>query len=277
MAAESERIRRETEHHLQRIREQTAQEIELMTRGAIDELRKYSAELALGLAEQRIRSRMNPATQDRVWWTDSFTICASAPLRGRRTDLWHPPSPTVTPEPWWTLCMAPGSPLKPEDAVAQLRAVEPMIQESRRIAQRAADACHSNFAQARRDGANCWREPARSPLIRNFIYVVIDHRRIAMIGEIREAFELQLDERLGFVRAEVTSAAALDQARLGANLESELSRLTGKRMRLRFDVDPALLGGVVARIGSTVYDGSVRGELRQLAKKAGRAAGLNAG
>ena len=63
MAAESERIRRETEHHVQRIREQTAQEIELMTRVATAELRKYSAELAMGLAEQRIRSRMNPATQ----------------------------------------------------------------------------------------------------------------------------------------------------------------------------------------------------------------------
>jgi len=63
MTAESERIRRETEHHLQRIREQTAQEIELLTRSATDQLRKYSAELALGLAEQRIRSRMNPATQ----------------------------------------------------------------------------------------------------------------------------------------------------------------------------------------------------------------------
>jgi len=66
MAAESERIRRETEHHLQRIREQTAQEIELLTRSATDELRKYSAELALGLAEQRIRSRMNPATQQNL-------------------------------------------------------------------------------------------------------------------------------------------------------------------------------------------------------------------
>ncbi|HTC32839.1 MAG TPA: ATP synthase F0 subunit B [Bryobacteraceae bacterium] len=63
MASEGERIRRETEHHLQRIREQTAQEIELMTRGATADLRKYAAELALGLAEQRIRSRMNPATQ----------------------------------------------------------------------------------------------------------------------------------------------------------------------------------------------------------------------
>ncbi len=74
--------------------------------------------------------------------------------------------------------------------------------------------------------------------------MVIDHRRIAIIGEIREAFELQLDERLGFVRAEVTSAAPLD-ARASAELESELSRSTGKQMRLRFDVDPDLLGGVI--------------------------------
>jgi len=66
MTGESERIRRETEHHLQRIREQSAQEIALMTRGAKDELRKYAAELAIGLAEQRIRSRMNPATQERL-------------------------------------------------------------------------------------------------------------------------------------------------------------------------------------------------------------------
>jgi F-type H+-transporting ATPase subunit b len=63
MTAESERIRRETEHHLRRIREQTAQEVELMTRAAKDELRKYAAELAIGLAEERIRFRMNPATQ----------------------------------------------------------------------------------------------------------------------------------------------------------------------------------------------------------------------
>jgi F-type H+-transporting ATPase subunit b len=79
MTAESERIRRETEHHLQRIREQTAQEIELLTRSATDELRKYSAELALGLAEQRIRSRMNPATQQSL--AEEFLH----DLRGRAT------------------------------------------------------------------------------------------------------------------------------------------------------------------------------------------------
>jgi F-type H+-transporting ATPase subunit b len=66
MTAESERVRRETEHHLQRIREQSVQEVALMTRGAKDGLRKYAAELAIGLAEQRIRARMNPATQEKL-------------------------------------------------------------------------------------------------------------------------------------------------------------------------------------------------------------------
>jgi F0F1-type ATP synthase membrane subunit b/b' len=66
MTAEGERIGRETEHQLQRVREQAAQEIELLTRGATAELRRYSAELSLGLAEQRIRSQMNPDTQKRL-------------------------------------------------------------------------------------------------------------------------------------------------------------------------------------------------------------------
>jgi F-type H+-transporting ATPase subunit delta len=161
--------------------------------------------------------------------------------------------------------MAPGSPLKPEDAVAQLRAVDAIFQESLELRNAMLTPAIQN-SRKRAVMAKLLEEAGGgSPLIRNFIYVLIDHRRIAIIGEIREAFELRLDERLGFARAEVTSAAPLDQ-RVGSNLESQLSRLTGKRMRLRFDVDPALLGGVVARIGSTVYDGSVRGELRQLAK-----------
>jgi len=64
MAVESERIRQETERHLQRIQEQTGQEITLMARAAKDELRKYSAGLALDLAAQRIRSRMTSGVED---------------------------------------------------------------------------------------------------------------------------------------------------------------------------------------------------------------------
>ena len=163
------------------------------------------------------------------------------------------------------IVMAPGSALKPEDAVPQLAAIEAVIHESPELRIALLTPAIQN-SRKRAVMAKLLERTGASPLIRNFIYVVIDHRRIGVIGEIREAFELQLDERLGFVRAEVSSAAPLNEP-LSAGLEAELSKLTGKRMRLRFDVDPELLGGVVARIGSTVYDGSIRGELRQLGRR----------
>lgn len=64
MKAEGQRVQRETERHLQRVREQSVQEVELMTRGAKDALRKYAAELSVHAAEQRIRARMNPEQQE---------------------------------------------------------------------------------------------------------------------------------------------------------------------------------------------------------------------
>jgi len=161
--------------------------------------------------------------------------------------------------------MEPGSPLKPEDAVKQLAAVETLIQESPEL-RIALLTPAIQTSRKRAVMAKLLERIGGSLLIRNFVYVVIDHRRIGAIADIRQAFEEQLDERLGFVRAEVTSAAPLDGPQT-EGLESELARLTGKRMRLRFDIDPALLGGVVARIGSTVYDGSIRGELQELGRK----------
>jgi len=65
-AAEGERIRQETERHLTRIQEQSTQEVVLMTRTARDELRKYSADLAVSLAAQRIRARMNPEVEQNL-------------------------------------------------------------------------------------------------------------------------------------------------------------------------------------------------------------------
>lgn len=163
------------------------------------------------------------------------------------------------------IVMAPGSTLKPADAVAQLAAVEGLIHESLELRTALLTPAIST-SRKRAVMAKLMERTGASPLIRNFVFVVIDHRRIAVIGDIREAFELQLDERLGFVRAEISSAAPLN-APLTAGLESRLAKLTGKNMRLRFNVDPSLVGGVVARIGSTVYDGSVRGELRELGRK----------
>ena len=100
----------------------------------------------------------------------------------------------------------------------------------------------------------------------NFLLVLIDHRRIASLAAMVDTFEVVLDERLGFARAEVISAADLSEAQRGA-LNSELERLTGKRIRARYEVDGSLIGGVVARIGSTVYDGSVRAQLQDIERR----------
>lgn len=105
-----------------------------------------------------------------------------------------------------------------------------------------------------------------SRISRNFLFILIDHRRIAALTEILHAFEIELDERLGFARAEVSAARELDEAQR-ESLARDLEKLTRKRVRLKFSVDPALIGGVVARIGSTVYDGSVRGQLASLGRR----------
>lgn len=102
--------------------------------------------------------------------------------------------------------------------------------------------------------------------VRNFLFVLSDKRRITLLNEVTEQFDILLDERLGFVRAEVRSAGELDPAER-QNIERELSRVTSKQVRTRFAVDPELIGGVVARVGSTVYDGSVRGQLARMAKR----------
>ncbi len=103
-------------------------------------------------------------------------------------------------------------------------------------------------------------------MVRNFVTIVVRNRRANLFGQIRTAFEKVLDERTGVLEAKVASAAPLSDASQQA-LEGQLSRLTGKKVRATYSVDPDLLGGVTARIGSTVYDGSVRGQLESLRRK----------
>jgi len=100
-------------------------------------------------------------------------------------------------------------------------------------------------------------------IVRNFVLVVNDHRHAAAMAQIIDAFEILLDARLGFVRAEVRSAFELNGNQQG-ELSGKLGSLAGGRVRMRFTVDPDLIGGVTARIGSTVYDGSLRGRLASM-------------
>jgi len=99
--------------------------------------------------------------------------------------------------------------------------------------------------------------------LRNFIAVLIDHRRIAMLDDIAKQFETELDAQLGFAEAEISSARPLSAEEKTA-LESQIARLTGKKVRARYVSNPELLGGVMVRVGSTIYDGSVRGQLEKM-------------
>jgi F-type H+-transporting ATPase subunit delta len=101
------------------------------------------------------------------------------------------------------------------------------------------------------------------PLVRNFLYVVVDRRRTPLLRQMPEALEEVLDAKLGLVRAQVEAAAPLSEDER-AVLESALSRVAGRRVRAQFAVNPELLGGVVARVGSVIFDGSIRGRLQAL-------------
>ncbi|HEY7617562.1 MAG TPA: ATP synthase F1 subunit delta [Terriglobales bacterium] len=106
------------------------------------------------------------------------------------------------------------------------------------------------------------REAISRP-VRNFIAVLIDHRRINLLEEIFKDFEQALNERLGFAEAEITSSRDLSDKERRA-LELQVERLTGKKVRARYSRDASLLGGAVVKLGSTIYDGSVKGQLERI-------------
>jgi len=102
-----------------------------------------------------------------------------------------------------------------------------------------------------------------SPAVRNFVAVLIDHRRIPFLGAIVKQFELELDQRLGFAEAQIATARELSESERRA-LEREVEKLTGKKVRGRYLRDPSLLGGALVKVGSTIYDGSVIGQLERM-------------
>jgi F-type H+-transporting ATPase subunit delta len=91
----------------------------------------------------------------------------------------------------------------------------------------------------------------------------MDHRRIGFLAAIVKQFELELDARMGFAEAQITSAHELGETER-ATLESHVQAMMGKKVRARYLRDASLLGGAVVRIGSTIYDGSVEGQLERI-------------
>jgi F-type H+-transporting ATPase subunit delta len=97
--------------------------------------------------------------------------------------------------------------------------------------------------------------------VANFIGILVDRDRLPILEEIVVTYQKFLDEKLGIVRARVTSAQSLDPGQQ-KDLAARLEKATGKQIRMEVAVDPSLIGGLVAQVGSTIYDGSVRQRLQ---------------
>jgi F-type H+-transporting ATPase subunit delta len=97
--------------------------------------------------------------------------------------------------------------------------------------------------------------------VANFVQILVDRNRLPLLAEIVKAYQKNLDERQGIVRAQVTAAHTLDASEQ-RELRTKLEQMTGKQVRMEVAVDPSIIGGLIAQVGSTIYDGSVRHQLR---------------
>ncbi len=99
--------------------------------------------------------------------------------------------------------------------------------------------------------------------VRNLVAVLIDHRRIQYLDRIVEQFEKELDAQMGFAELQISSAYPLAAAERLV-IETQMAKVTGKNVRAHYGIDASLLGGAVVRVGSTIYDGSVKGQLEKI-------------
>ncbi len=152
--------------------------------------------------------------------------------------------------------------LNPEKTVAEFQQMADVVNSSRELRN-----VLQNPAVSREQKLNLLdsiiQHIGASKMLRNFLAVLIDHRRIGNIGDLLEQFKRELDRRMGIADAKVSSVRELSSAEK-KSLEQQLAAITGKVVRATYSQDAALLGGVLVRVGSTIYDGSVQGRLQRM-------------
>jgi F-type H+-transporting ATPase subunit delta len=104
------------------------------------------------------------------------------------------------------------------------------------------------------------------PIVRKLLVMLAERDRLALFGDLLEAYRQRLLDHQNVVRAEVTTAMPLEAGR-AQDIERSLARATGRTVQLSTHVDPAIVGGIVARVGSVVYDGSVANQLQRMKAK----------
>ena len=154
------------------------------------------------------------------------------------------------------------SELSPEAAVSQLQAAESVLSGSKQL-EHALLSPGVSKQRRRAVVEKLATELGFHRLIRNFLLVVVLHRRIHDLPAIRRSFEENVDERLGWVPAEIASAKELssDQKQ---QIERTLGAKLGKLIRANYQTDPSLIGGIRARVASREYDATVKGKLESM-------------
>jgi F-type H+-transporting ATPase subunit delta len=160
---------------------------------------------------------------------------------------------------------APNSGISPADAVAQFRAAESMVTHSKPL-QLALLSPAVNKSRKQAVISKLSEELGCQRVIRNFLLVVVSHRRIMDLKSMRESFEDVVDERLGWVRAEIASAHEVAPTQR-EEIERALGEQLGKFIRATYLVDSSLIGGVRARVASKEYDATVRGKLENMRQR----------
>ncbi len=158
--------------------------------------------------------------------------------------------------------MKTSSRLDPAAVLQELRTIEALLEESdqlRRVLEN--PSIPGDRKRAVLDAIT--KRLGATRQVRNFIAVLIDHRRLPLFSEILKQLEQELNDRQGFAEAKVSTARPLSDAEKKM-LEAEITRLTGKKVRARYGQDASLLGGAVVQVGSTIYDGSVEGQLNRI-------------
>jgi F-type H+-transporting ATPase subunit delta len=160
---------------------------------------------------------------------------------------------------------AKNSGLSPADASAQLKSMGELISGSKELQQVLLSPA---VLKTRKEAVvtKLAEELEIHRLVRNFLLVVIGHRRIHELSAMRQEFELVADERLGWVPADISSARELAPEQK-EQIERALGSKLGKFIRAHYHVDPDLLAGVRAHVASREYDATLRGKLDSMRQR----------
>ncbi len=157
---------------------------------------------------------------------------------------------------------APGSDLSAEAASEQLKTAAGLLRDSQDL-ERAMLSPAVNKTRKQAVIGKLADQLGLHRLIKNFLLVVVSHRRTRELSDIQKSFELIVDERTGWLPAEITSAHELNPEQ-HKDIERALGTKLGKFIRAHYQVDPSLIGGIRAHVAAKEYDATVRGQLESM-------------